>query len=61
MRFLKENEYNDLLINSQRYLPLKAKIDRINILIDQYNHGKNIYTVMRDIKNIMRSGENEEE
>lgn len=54
MKFLKKQEYNNLLVNSQRYLPLKAKLDKINILIDEYNHGKNIYTVMRDIKNVIR-------
>ncbi len=54
MKILKEQEYNDLLIKSRRFLPLKAKLDKINILIEEYNHGKNIYTVMRDIKDTIR-------
>lgn len=54
MKFLKKEEYNNLLKRSNRYLPLKAKIDKINILIEEYEHGKNIYTVMRDIKNIIK-------
>lgn len=54
MKILKEQEYNDLLIKSKRFLPLKAKLDKINILIEEYNHGENIYTVMRDIKNTIR-------
>lgn len=54
MKFLKEEEYNNLLKKSKYFLPLKAKLDKINILIEQYNHGKNIYTVMRDIKNLMK-------
>lgn len=54
MKVLKEEEYKDLLINSQRYLPLKAKLDKINILIEEYEHGRNIYSVIRDIKNTIR-------
>lgn len=54
MKFLKKEEYNNLLKRSKRYLPLKAKIDKINILIEEYEHGKNIYTVMRDIKNTIK-------
>lgn len=54
MKFLKKDEYNNLLMNSKQRLLLKAKIDKIDILIEEYNHGKNIYTVMRDIKNIIR-------
>ena len=54
MKFLRKKEYNELLIKSKQFLPLKAKLDKINILIEQLNDGKNIYTVMRDIKNIMR-------
>lgn len=54
MKVLKEEEYNNLLIKSRRFLSLKAKLDKINILIEQYNHGKNIYTVMRDIKETIR-------
>lgn len=54
MKFLKKEEYNNLLKRSNRYLPLKAKIDKINILIEEYEHGKNIYTVMRDIKNTIK-------
>ena len=54
MKILKEQEYNDLLIKSRRFLPLKAKLDKINILIEEYNHGKNIYTVMRDIKETVK-------
>lgn len=54
MKILKEQEYNDLLIKSRRFLPLKAKLDKINILIEQYEHGKNIYTVMRDIKETVK-------
>lgn len=54
MKILKEQEYNDLLIKSRRFLPLKAKLDKINILIEEYNHGENIYTVMRDIKDTIR-------
>lgn len=57
MKILKEQEYNDLLIKSRRFLPLKAKLDKINILIEKYNHGENIYTVMRDIKNIIKERE----
>lgn len=54
MKFLKEKEYTELLAKSKERLPLKAKIDKINILIEEYEHGKNIYTVMRDIKNTIK-------
>ena len=54
MKILKEEEYNELLKKNRQRLLLKAKMDKLNILIEQYEHGKNIYTVMRDIKNIMR-------
>jgi hypothetical protein len=54
MKILNTNNYEDLLKKSQQRLVLKAKIDKINILIEQYDHGKNIYTVMRDIKNTIR-------
>ena len=54
MKVLKKEEYNNLLKRSKRYLPLKAKIDKINILIEEYEHGKNIYTVMRDIKETVK-------
>ena len=56
MKFLREKDYNELLMKSKEILPLRAKLDKINILVEQYNHGKNIYTVMRDIKNITRNG-----
>ena len=54
MKILKKQEYNDLLIKSRRFLPLKAKLDKINILIEEYNHGENIYTIMRNIKDTIR-------
>lgn len=54
MKILKEKEYNELLMKSKERLPLRSKLDKINILIEQYEHGKNIYTVMRDIKNIIK-------
>lgn len=54
MKILKKREYNDLLAKSKERLPLKAKLDKLNILIEQYDHGKNIFTVMRDIKDLMK-------
>lgn len=54
MKILKNNKYNELLNKNKKYLPLKAKLDKIYILTEQYDHGKNIYTVMRDIKNTIR-------
>lgn len=54
MKILKNEEYNDLLIKSKKYLSVKAKMDKLNILVEQYNHGKNIYTVMRDVKNTIK-------
>lgn len=54
MKFLKEKEYTELLMKSKERLPLRAKLDKINILIEQYEHGKNIYSVIRDIKNTIR-------
>lgn len=54
MKILKKEEYNNLLKRNKQILLLKAKIDKINILIEEYEHGKNIYTVMRDIKNIIK-------
>ena len=54
MKILKKEEYNNLLMRNKQILLLKAKIDKINILIEQYEHGKNIYTVMRDIKNTIK-------
>lgn len=56
MKILRKKEYNDLLTKSKEKLLFKAKLDKINILIEQYDHGKNIYTVMRDIKNNIREG-----
>ena len=56
MKILKKDKYEDLLKKSRQRLVLKAKIDKINILIEQYEHGKNIYTVIRDIKNTIREG-----
>lgn len=58
MKILNTNSYEDLLKKSQQRLVLKAKIDKINILIEQYEHGKNIYTVMRDIKNTIKEEQN---
>ncbi len=54
MKFLKEKEYTELLMKSKERLPLRAKLDKINILIEEYEHGKNIYTIMRDIKDTIR-------
>ena len=54
MKILKKEEYNNLLMRNKQILLLKAKIDKINILIEQYEHGKNIYTVMRDIKETVK-------
>lgn len=54
MKILKKEEYNNLLKRNKQILLLKAKIDKINILIEQYEHGKNIYTVMRDIKETVK-------
>lgn len=54
MKILKEKQYNELLMKSKEGLPLRAKIDKINILIEEYEHGKNIYTTIRDIKNITK-------
>ena len=54
MKILTNKEYNDLLKNGKRFLPLKAKLDKIYLLLDEYDHGKNIYTVIRDIKNIIK-------
>lgn len=56
MRILKEKYYNELLMKNKQRLLLKAKLDKINILIEQYEQGKNIYTVMRDIKDTIREG-----
>ena len=54
MKILREKDYNDLLMKSRERLPLKAKMDKLNILVEQYKHGKNIYTVMRDISNLIK-------
>lgn len=54
MKILKKEEYNNLLKKNKQILLLKAKLDKINILIEQYEDGKNIYTVMRDIKNTIK-------
>ena len=54
MKILKKEEYNNLLKRNKQILLLKAKIDKINILIEEYEHGKNIYTVMRDIKETVK-------
>lgn len=54
MKILKKEEYNNLLKRNKQILLLKAKIDKINILIEQYEHGRNIYSVIRDIKNIIK-------
>lgn len=54
MKILGKEEYNNLLKRNKQILLLKAKIDKINILIEQYEHGKNIYTVMRDISNLIK-------
>lgn len=54
MKILKKEEYNNLLKKNKQILLLKAKIDKINILIEQYEHGRNIYSVIRDIKNTTR-------
>lgn len=54
MKFLKKEEYENLLKKNKQRLLLKAKMDKINILIEEYDHGKNIYTVMRDIKNLVK-------
>ena len=54
MKILKKEEYNNLLMNSKQRLLLKAKIDKIDILIEQYEHGRNIYSVIRDIKNLVK-------
>lgn len=54
MKILKKEEYNNLLKRNKQILLLKAKLDKINILIEEYEHGRNIYTVMRDIKNIIK-------
>ena len=54
MKILKKKEYNDLLTKSKEKLLFKAKLDKLNILIEQYDHGKNIFTVMRDIKDLMK-------
>lgn len=55
MRILKEKDYNELLMKNKKRLLLKAKLDKINILVEQYDNGKNIYTVMRDIKNLIKN------
>lgn len=54
MKILKEKEYKDLLMKSKQRLLYRAKLDKISLLLDQHVHGKNIFTVMRDIKNVMR-------
>lgn len=54
MKVLKEKEYNELLKRNSQRLLLKTKMDKLNILVEQYEHGRNIYTVMRDIKNIIK-------
>ena len=54
MKFLKKKDYDNLLMNSKQRLLFKARLDKINILIEQYEHGKNIYTVMRDIKETVK-------
>lgn len=54
MKILKKEEYNNLLKRNKQILLLKAKIDKISILIEQYEHGRNIYSVIRDIKNLVK-------
>ena len=54
MKILKEKEYKDLLMKSKQRLLYRAKLDKISLLLDQHVHGKNIFTVIRDIKNVMR-------
>lgn len=54
MKILKKEEYNNLLKRNKQILLLKAKLDKINILIEEYEHGRNIYSVIRDIKNTIR-------
>ena len=57
MKILKEKEYKNLLIKSKQRLTYRVKLDKINTLIEEYDHGKNIFTVMRDMKNIMKNYE----
>lgn len=54
MKILKEKDYNELLMRNKQRLLLKAKLDKINILVEQYKNGKNIYTIMRDISNLTK-------
>lgn len=54
MKILKKKEYNNLQAKNKQLLLLKAKIDKVNLLVEQYEHGKNVFSVMREIKNIIR-------
>ncbi len=56
MKILSKEKYNELLLKSRERLLLRAKLNKIFNLIEEYDHGKNIYTVMRDIKNNIREG-----
>lgn len=57
MKILSKEEYNEFLTRNKERLRFKAKIDKINNLVGQYEHGKNIFTVMRDIKNVLKDYE----
>lgn len=54
MKILRKEEYNNIQMRNKQILTLRAKLDKINILIEQYEHGRNIYSVIRDIKETIK-------
>ena len=55
MKFLKNDDYEELCYYKEMYLKDKYKLNKINELVLSYrNKNANIFTVMRDIFNTLK-------